>query len=96
LYNKYKNQGFEILGISLDQNRERWLQAIQADKLTWKHTSDLKGWSNEVGKLYEISAIPKTFLLDPKGIIIAKDLRGAALEGKLAQIFSAATPSGGN
>jgi hypothetical protein len=49
-----------------------------------------------VGKLYEISAIPKTFLLDPKGIIIAKDLRGAALEGKLAQIFSAATPSGGN
>lgn len=88
LYEKYNNKGFEILGISLDQNRERWLQAIQADKLTWKHTSDLKGWSNEVGKLYEISAIPKTFLIDPKGVIIARDLRGAALEQKLAEIFT--------
>jgi len=95
LYDRYKSQGFEILGISLDQNRERWLQAIQADKLTWKHTSDLKGWSNEVGKLYEISAIPKTFLLDPNGVIIARDLRGAALEGKLAEIFSPKMNQGG-
>jgi peroxiredoxin len=96
LYDKYKTKGFEILGISLDQNRERWLQAIQADKLTWKHTSDLKGWSNEVSKLYEISAIPKTFLLDPNGIIIARDLRGAALEGKLAEIFAPKANAGGN
>jgi len=96
LYDKYKTKGFEILGISLDQNRERWLQAIQADKLTWKHTSDLKGWSNEVSKLYEISAIPKTFLIDPNGIIIARDLRGAALEGKLAEIFTPKSSSGGN
>jgi len=95
MYSKYKDKGFEILGISLDQNRERWLQAIQADQLTWKHTSDLKGWSNEVGKLYEISAIPKTFLIDPKGVIIARDLRGAALDGKLEEIFSAASGQGG-
>jgi peroxiredoxin len=95
LYDKYKAQGFEILGISLDQNRERWLQAIQADKLTWKHTSDLKGWSNEVSKLYEISAIPKTFLIDPNGVIIARDLRGAALEGKLAEIFASKSIPGG-
>ena len=83
LYNKYKTKGFEILGISLDQNRERWLQAIQADKLTWKHTSDLKGWSNEVSKLYEISAIPKTFLVDPNGMIIEfthDDPRAAPLD----------------
>jgi peroxiredoxin len=95
LYNKYKTSGFEILGISLDQNRERWLQAIQADKLTWKHTSDLKGWSNEVSKLYEISAIPKTFLVDPNGMIIARDLRGAELERKLAEIFTEKSTQGG-
>jgi len=96
LYNKYKTKGFEILGISLDQNRERWLQAIQADQLTWKHTSDLKGWSNEVSKLYEISAIPKTFLVDPNGMIIARDLRGAELERKLAEIFTEKSTQGGN
>ena len=95
LYNKYKTKGFEILGISLDQNRERWLQAIQADQLTWKHTSDLKGWSNEVSKLYEISAIPKTFLVDPNGMIIARDLRGAELERKLAEIFTEKSTQGG-
>lgn len=94
MYDKYKDKGFEILGISLDQSRENWLKAIEADKLTWKHVSDLKGWSNEVGRLYEVTSIPKTFLLDPQGRIIARDLRGASLEQKLAELLgSEPTPN---
>jgi len=88
LYNQYKEKGFEILGVSLDQSRDRWLQAIEADQLTWSHVSDLKGWGNEVAKMYEISSIPKTILLDPQGKIIAKDLRGPSLERMLAQLFN--------
>ena len=95
LCNRYKNKGLGVLSIGLDKNIESWLQDIQADHLTWKHTSDLKGWSNEVSKLYEISAIPKTFLVDPNGMIIARDLRGAELERKLAEIFTEKSTQGG-
>lgn len=87
LYNQYKDKGFEILGVSLDQARDRWLQAIEQDQLTWPHVSDLKGWANEVAKLYEVSSIPKTILLDPQGKIVAKDLRGPSLERMLAQLL---------
>ena len=87
VYDKYKDKGFEILGISLDQNRENWLGAIAADKLTWLHVSDLKGWQSAVGKLYGVSGIPFTVLVDKQGKVIAKGLRGAALEAKLAELF---------
>lgn len=87
VYNKYKNQGFEILGISLDNNKERWLKAIAADQLTWPHVSDLKKWSSQVARDYNVSSIPATYLIDEEGKILAKNLRGRALENKLAEIF---------
>ncbi len=86
-YNKYKAKGFEILGVSFDNNREKWLKAIEDDKLTWNHVSDLSGWGNAAGKLYGIRSIPANILLDPKGIIIAKNLRGKDLEKKLKEVL---------
>lgn len=87
VYNKYNKKGFEILGVSLDEDRERWIDAIKKDGLVWSHVSDLKGWSSEACRLYGIDAIPLTVLLDKEGKIIAKNLRGAALEQKLEEIF---------
>ncbi|AEE50468.1 peroxiredoxin family protein [Haliscomenobacter hydrossis] len=87
MYDQYKGKGFDILSVSLDNSRDKWLQAIEQDKLAWKHVSDLKGWSNEVAQMYEVQGIPKTFLIDPQGKIIATDLRGPSLEAKLAEIF---------
>jgi peroxiredoxin len=86
-YNRYKDKGFTVLGISMDSNRDPWLAAIQQDNLTWTHISDLKGWGNEVGKMYNVTGIPQNFLIDKEGKIIAKDLRGAQLEEKLAEII---------
>lgn len=88
LYEKYKDKGFEILGVSLDRDKKRWLQAIEQDNLTWQHVSDLKGWQNAVAKQYGVSSIPYTLLLDKDGKIIGKKLRGSALENKLEEIFS--------
>ena len=76
-----------MLGVSLDQNREPWLAAIKQDQLTWTNVSDLKGWGNEVGKLYGVTGIPQNFLIDRTGKIVAKDLRGPALEEKLAEVL---------
>jgi thiol-disulfide isomerase/thioredoxin len=87
-YEKYKDSGFDILGVSLDRNKERWIAAIAEDNLAWTHVSDLKYWDNEASKLYAVSSIPANFLLDPNGVIIAKDLRGEELQGKLEKIFS--------
>ncbi len=86
-YQKYKSKGFDILGVSLDQNKEKWLQAIEKDNLTWAHVSDLKGWQNEVAQKYGVTSIPFNVLLDKDGKILAKALRGAALEAELAKIF---------
>ncbi len=86
-YNKYKDKGFTILGVSFDEKKEKWEQAIQQDGLAWTHVSDLKGWSNEVGKLYGIRAIPQNVLLDPQGKIVAKNLRAEALDAKLAELL---------
>lgn len=87
MYNKYKDKGFEIFGVSLDQSREKWLAAIEKDKLTWPHVSDLKGWESSAAQLYNVTAIPQTVLVDPEGKIIAKGLRGAELEAKLATLL---------
>jgi peroxiredoxin len=86
-FNKYKSKNFTVFGVSFDQDKQKWLQAITKDGLTWSHVSDLKGWSNEVGQLYRISSIPRNFLVDPTGKIIAKDLRGDELNARLAEIF---------
>ena len=86
-YQKYKDKGFDILGVSLDQNKDKWKQAIEKDKLTWVHVSDLKGWQCEVAQKYGVTSIPFNVLLDKDGKIIAKALRGPALEAKLEEIF---------
>ena len=87
VYNEYSEQNFEILGVSLDRTRDKWLGAIAQDGLPWLHVSDLKYWRSQAAQDYQVSAIPATFLIDPDGIIIAKNLRGASLEAKLREIF---------
>lgn len=87
VYDKYHAKGFEILGVSLDRDRNAWLQAIEQDGLPWKHVSDLQFWNNAVAQQYGISSIPHTILLDREGKVIAKGLRANALEDKLAGIF---------
>ena len=67
--------------------KERWLKAISDDKLTWSHVSNLKFWSDPIARLYNVRSIPATFLLDENGVIIDKNLRGAALENKMASLL---------
>jgi peroxiredoxin len=86
-YHKYKDKNFTILGVSLDDNRDRWLRAINQDGLAWTQVSDLKGWGNEVAVQYGIQSIPANFLVDPTGKIIARNLRGEELEQKLEQLL---------
>jgi peroxiredoxin len=86
-FNRYKDKGFTVLGVSMDDNKTKWVTAIEQDNLTWTHVSDLKGWGNEVGKLYGVTGIPQNYLLDKEGKILAKDLRGPALEEKLAELL---------
>ena len=88
-YEKYHDKGFEIFGVSFDTDKEKWLKAVEDDKLTWAHASDLKGWGNAAGKLYGVRGIPHSVLVDKDGIIVAKNLREEALHEKLAEIFDA-------
>ncbi len=87
LYKDFKNKGFEILGVSFDRAREDWVAAIKKDGLSWPQVSDLKFWQSEAGKLYGVSSIPHTVLLDKDGIIIAKNLRGDELRAKIAELL---------
>jgi len=89
-YNKFKDKkfkdakGFEIYSVSLDNQKEKWVQAIQKDGLIWtNHVSDLKWWHSEAAKTYGINSIPQSFLIDANGVILAKNLRGAALDEEL-------------
>jgi len=86
-YNKYKGKNFDIFSVSLDDNKDKWLNAIQKDGLTWTHVSDLHAWESSVVRLYQVEGIPATFLLDPKGVVIARDLRGNELEEKLEELL---------
>ena len=86
-YEKYKEKGFEIFGVSFDKTKEAWLKAIEDDGITWPQVSDLKYWDNAAGKLYAVRSIPHNVLLDKDGIIIAKNLRGEDLGAKLAELF---------
>ena len=82
-FNKYKDKNFTVLGVSLDRAKDPWLKAIKDDQLNWAQVSDLKFWSNAVAVQYKIQSIPQNYLIDPNGIIIAKNLRGADLQSKL-------------
>ena len=88
-YQKYKEKGFTVLGVSLDDKAGRgaWLRAIKEDGLTWTQVSDLKGWKNEAAILYGVTSIPANVLIDPTGKVIAKDLKGKFLNEKLKEIF---------
>lgn len=88
-FNNYKEKGFTVLGVSLDQpgKQQAWLDAIHKDGLAWTQVSDLKGWENEASQLYGVRAIPQNFLIDPNGKIIAKNIRGEELQTKLAELF---------
>jgi len=86
-YQQFKDKGFTVFGVSLDRDKKSWLAAIREDNLNWQHVSDLKYWSSEAAALYGVSSIPRNFLLDPDGRIIARDLRGPDLLDKLNQIF---------
>ncbi len=88
IYNKYHDQGLDILGVSFDRKKENWIKGIEEDGLTWTQISDLKGWSNEAGKLYGIRSIPQNVLLDPNGIIIAKNLYGNDLAEKVKEVLA--------
>lgn len=83
-FNKYKTKNFTVLGVSLDQDKAKWLEAIKKDGLAWSHVSDLKYWNNAVATQFGIQSIPASFLIDPTGKIVARDLRGADLEKFLA------------
>ena len=80
VYEKYKDKGLNVLGVSLDRNRDLWLQAIEEDNLQWSHVSNVQYFQDPIARLYNINAIPAAFLLDENGIIIAKDLRGLIKE----------------
>ncbi len=88
-FNAYNSKGFTVLGVSLDQPtaKDKWMKAIHDDKLTWTQVSDLKYWKNDVAVQYGIQAIPQNFLIDPQGKIVGKNLRGEALNKKLAELF---------
>lgn len=88
LYDKYKDAGFTVLSVSLDDNKERWEAAILKDNLKWpNHVCDFKKWSNEAAKLYQVGGIPFTVLVDREGNIIDTKLRGVQLEQALHSIF---------
>lgn len=88
-YHKYKDQGFTILSVSLDNSKDRWIGAIEQDGLVWpNHISDLKGWKSSAAKQYRVTGIPSAFLIDREGKIVAKNLRGAALERTLEKILA--------
>jgi peroxiredoxin len=87
-YNKFKDKGFTIYSVSLDQDASRWKGAIEQDGLSWpNHVSDLKGWQSEPAHMYGVTAIPAQFLLDKDGKIVAKNLRGEQLEQKLSELL---------
>lgn len=87
VYEQFHPKGFEILGVSLDSKKEAWLGAIQQDGLSWKHVGDLGGWNNAAAQQYGVNSIPYTVLVGRDGKVIAKNLRGEALQQKLAEVF---------
>ncbi len=88
LYNKYHEKGLSIIGVSLDRKAEDWKKAIEDDGLVWNHVSNLKHWQDPIAKTYNVKSIPATFILDETGTIVARDLRGEALEAKVAELLN--------
>lgn len=87
-YQKYKDKGFTVYGVSLDRTKEAWVKAIAQDQLTWTHVSDLKFWQSEAARAYGVTGIPFALLIDEEGKVIGKNLRGAALHQKLEEVLN--------
>ena len=87
LYDKYKNKGFEIVGVSFDHNAEAWRNGIKQMNMTWPQMSDLKGWQSEGGAVYGISSIPYTILISGDGTIVARNLQGEELYDKIEELL---------
>lgn len=87
VYNEFHKKGLDIIGVSLDQRKESWLKAIADDKLAWTEVSDLQYWNNAAAKLYAVNSIPANFLLDDKGVIIGRNLRGEDLYKKVSEVL---------
>lgn len=92
VYNKYKDKGFTVFSVSLDDNKAKWVDAIKADKLTWTHVSDLAGWKTLASKIYNFYEIPTSFLIGRDGKILKRNLRGKALETAVADYIAAEQP----
>jgi len=88
VYEKYKDKGLHVVGVSLDRKKEDWLKAIESDGLEWNHISNLQYFQDPIAELYSVNAIPAAFLLDENGVIVAKNLRGPALEQKVAELLN--------
>ena len=86
-FQQYKDKNFTIVGISLDKDKAKWLKAIADDHLTWAHVSDLKYWDSEIPALYGVRGIPANVLLDPNGVIIAKNITGEDLQNTLKEVI---------
>src|SRR5699024_5074921 len=87
-YQKYKDSGFTVLGVSLDEDKDDWEKAIKEDGLVWSQVIDSKAWKSKVAEQYGVRGIPQNFLINPEGEIIAKNLRGDALDEKLNEVFN--------
>jgi thiol-disulfide isomerase/thioredoxin len=87
LYNEFHSKGLNIVGVSLDDDSDKWNDAIAKDKITWTQVSNLQGWKDPIAQLYKVEQIPTTFILDGSGIIVAKDLRGEELRTKITQLL---------
>jgi len=90
VYNKYHNKGLNIIGVSLDKKQESWVKAIDDDNLNWNHVSNLQFWQEPIARAYGVRSIPATFILDEEGNVIAKNLRGPALERKISELLGEA------
>lgn len=88
VFGNYKDKGFGVFGVSLDSSKDKWLEAIEKDQLTWPHVSDLKGWANAAAGIYAISSIPSNLLVDGEGKIVARNLREEKLREKIAELLN--------
>jgi len=88
LYNEFHGKGLNIIGVSLDRDAAAWKKAIDADKLGWQHVSNLQFWDEPVAVQYGVESIPETFVLDKKGVVVAKSLRGDELKAKIKELLS--------
>ena len=90
MYNKWHPKGLEILGVSLDKDKEAWIKAIKEDKLTWKHVSELNHWKSKLVELYAVNSVPTLLIVNSEGMIVARGLRGEKLRAKVEELLTAA------